>query len=389
MNNWRPKEIIINRSVDNDPVTKYFLNQCPDVPVKYVSSGNSERIKKASQIISNAGTLLLDKILAGKEVVYIAPAGEVVDRFKMPDTRIACPHFNRLKLAYNGCFYRCEWCYLKLTCRAKTPFITVRAEYGKIKAQVQKKLSQSPNSIMYNAGELADSLSMEHLTRAGQEFIPWFGETKNGYLFMLTKSGNVGPILDLPHNGRTILAWSLNAPLISNKFEIGAPPFKERLEAARKAEKAGYRVRIRLDPIVFFKDWKTVYAQTIKEIFSQIDPERITLGTLRFETGFYQMRNSLFTTGPFLPKLVEEMKPMFKGKIFPGYKKPKIGKYSFGLNKRIKNFRFVINQIRKYSKAPIALCKEDRRVWKFVGLDLRKCRCVCQLDSADMTKINE
>jgi len=66
-------------------------------------------------------------------------------------------------------------------------------------------LSQTTDLVIFNTGELADSLSMEHLTRAAWEFIPWIGNTENGYLFMLTKSDNVDDILDLPHNNRTII----------------------------------------------------------------------------------------------------------------------------------------------------------------------------------------
>ena len=68
---------------------------------------------------------------------------------------------------------------------------------------------------------------MEHLTRAGREFIPLFGQSENGYLFMLTKSDNVDDILDLPHNGHTIIAWSMNNALVSQKYEIGAPSFEQ------------------------------------------------------------------------------------------------------------------------------------------------------------------
>ena len=115
---------------------------------------------------------MLDKILAGKQVVYIAPATSVVDVFTMPDDRMICPHFDRLKLASNGCFYQCDWCYLKLTYRAAFPFITIRAQYDKIKEQLHKRLSQTTDPVIFNTGELADSLSMEHLTRAGTGIHP-------------------------------------------------------------------------------------------------------------------------------------------------------------------------------------------------------------------------
>ena len=148
------------------------------------------------------------------------------------------PHFDRSKLASNGCLYQCDWRYLKLTYRAASPFITIRAQYDKIKQQLTKRLSWSEGPVMFNSGELADFLSLEHLTREGQEFIPWFGKTEKGYLFMLTKSDNVDDILDLSHNGQTIIAWSMNHESVSWKFEISAPLVERRLEAAHKVQDA-------------------------------------------------------------------------------------------------------------------------------------------------------
>jgi spore photoproduct lyase len=227
---------------------------------------------------------------------------------------------------------------------------------------------------------------MEHLTRAGREFIPWFGNTENGYLFMLTKSDNVDNILSLAHNSHTIIAWSMNNESVSRKYEIGAPPFECRLNAAVKVQKAGYPIRIRLDPIVPFEGWGEAYSQTVKQIFSKLNPERITIGTLRFEEGFYNMRNTIFTSGPDLPNFLENMQPMFSAKKFSGSKKPKSGKYSFTKEERIEIFGFISNEIRKYSDCKIALCKESAAVWKKLKMPLSRCSCVCQLNYKDMSK---
>jgi len=304
----------------------------------------------------------------------------------MPDDLMVCPHFDRLKLASNGWFYQCDWCYLKLTYRAAFPFITIRVQYDKIKHQIEKRLAKTKAPIMSDSGELADSLAMEHLTRAGREFIPWFGKTENGYLFMLTKSDNVDAILDSPHNGHTIIAWSINNKEVSRKFEIGAPSFERRLEAAYKVQQAGYPVRIRLDPIIPFDGWQPAYFGTIQKIFEKVSPERITLGTLRFEKGFYNMRNSIFITGPELPSLLETMNPMFEPKVFDGFRRPKSGKYSFSDDKRVEIFRYIIGQVRKFSDCKIALCKESDDLWSRVGLELSRCSCVCQLDYVDMAR---
>ena len=82
---WKPEEIIINEKVKDDPVTQHLLDQCPGIPVKYVNSGTQEAIKQASNCLKSADSGMLNKILAGKKVVYVAPAGSAVDVFTMPD----------------------------------------------------------------------------------------------------------------------------------------------------------------------------------------------------------------------------------------------------------------------------------------------------------------
>jgi len=386
MHKFMPKEIIINKKIKNDPVTKFILEKCPGVPVRYVKNGKANTIIAASDVLRNAGDSMLEKITAGKQVLYIGPPGtKLVDQFQMPDDRMLCPHFDRLRFGSNACPYFCDWCYLKLTYRAVYPFMTVYVDYPRIERQLQKRLDQTNDQVIFNSGELGDSLAFEHLTGAAQHFIPWFSKSTNGYLFMLTKSTNVDEILNLDHNGHTIIAWSINNDVVSRKFELGAPPFERRLSAAEKVQAAGYPLRLRLDPIVPINGYREAYAKTIRDIFEKVSPERITLGTLRFEPGFYNLRNKIFNTGPFLPEILGKMEPMFSPKLFPGAKKPKAGKYSFSDAKRIEIFNFAINEIRKYSDCKIALCKESESVWGNTGLEPSRCSCVCQLDYADMS----
>ena len=56
------------------------------------------------------------------------------------------------------------------------------------------------------------------------------------------------------------------------------------------------------------------------------------------------------------------------------------GKISFPEADQIEMFRFIKWEIRKYFDGPIALCKETPAAWEGVGLNLKKCRCVCQYD---------
>ncbi|MBS3732293.1 MAG: hypothetical protein KGY42_05235 [Desulfobacterales bacterium] len=109
------------------------------------------------------------------------------------------------------------------------------------------------------------------------------------------------------------------------------------------------------------------------------------MGTLRFEAGFYHMRRTLFTTGPELPSLVRNMQPMFPAGSRACKKRGASGKYSLNRSARAEIFSFAVNEIRKYSDCPIALCKESAEVWRDAGLAPSRCSCVCQLDAADMS----
>ena len=394
---WKPSEIIVDERVKDDPVTRSILEKCPSVPIRLISDARPDTVVKASVVHANSGTTsvagsesgktVLDKIIAGKKVLFVAPpSSEAVDIKTIEDDRIICPHYARLKYSSNACFYQCEWCYLKITYRGNQSYMTVYADYDRIIEKLEKKISSSPGPIVFNSGDLADSLSLEHLTGAARKFIPWFGTTEKGYLSMLTKSDNVDGLLDLNHNGHTIIGWSINNDIVSRMFETGAPPFKRRLIAAEKVQRAGYPLRIRLDPIVPLDGWQKGYANTVKNIFDAIQPERITLGTLRFEPEFYNHRNTIFRPDSKLPEILDGMSPMFESKVMADGKM-RVSNYSYPEERRIEIYNFIIEEIRKHSDCRVALCKESEKVWDSTGLIKSNCSCNCTIDvDADCRK---
>jgi spore photoproduct lyase len=175
----------------------------------------------------------------------------------------------------------------------------------------------------------------------------------------------------------------MNAPSVPRQFEIGAPSFERRLQAAQRVQAAGYPVRVRLDPIVPVEGWREEYAETIGRIFEVLEPERITLGTLRFEPGFFRARKSLLTTGDALEPFLAGMAPMFEPQVFGG--KRKVGKYSFTEEEWVEIFSFALGETGKHAPdVNVALCKESAAVWEQVGLNLSRCACVCQVGEVDI-----
>ena len=75
------------------------------------------------------------------------------------------------------------------------------------------------------------------------------------------------------------------------------------------------------------------------------------MGRLRFEPGFWRMRQSILTTGDMLLGHMDRMSPMFEPRTFDG--KTKVGKYSYSEEERAEIFGFAIEAIRKYSDCTI------------------------------------
>jgi spore photoproduct lyase len=212
--------------------------------------------------------------------------GYIVKRFdKTPypekESDVVCPHFMQLKWGW-GCPYDCAWCFLKGTLRfqpEKTAPKTKSRE--KIRRHVESALAQTMHPEVFNTGELCDSLMDERRDVPFSHFIiePFQRQNTHKVLF-LTKSAYVDELLKIKDHSQAIVSFSLNADSIAKKWEK-APAPQARIKAATRLSEAGWEVRVRIDPIVPVQDWREVYRSLVENMFSQVTPERITLGTPR------------------------------------------------------------------------------------------------------------
>ena len=136
------------------------------------------------------------------------------------------------------------------------------------------------------------------------------------------------------------------------KFEADTPSTHQRLEAAWKIKKAGYRLRIRIDPMIPIKNWMELYEDLAKEI-NDLKPERITLGSLRFYpiVKAYCRDKSVFNFD---------------------FEKSVDGRWRLKKDLRLKMYRFMLEKLKI---KPVSLCKETVDVVKILGLP-QKCNCV-------------
>ena len=290
--------------------------------------------------------------------------GSIIRRFdKTPlpvrSTNVVCPHFLELKWAY-GCPFDCAWCYLKGTFRfLPTGTKPVVKSYDKIESHIRRFLSELTTPEVLNTGEIADSLMSEGSSQPFSKFIiPIFESQSRHKVLFLTKSNNIRYLLEINSHNQVIISFSFNADEVAKKWERGAPPVARRIEAAKELTKAGYEVRIRIDPIVPIPDWEEHYTSLVDQIFASFTPERITLGSLR---GLQSTVNG--STDKSWVEYLKENSNWGKKVDF----KTRYEIYA-SMIKKLKDV---------YRYEGIALCKETVAMWAKLGMDYRKIKCNC------------
>jgi len=306
----------------------------------------------------------IEKVRAERGVLLLRErTSPFIEQFKHPIGR--CAKFYKLT-AYNNCNFWCEYCYLYLTFRTQpvsTHFINYEKMYDEI---IKFDRSKTPKPLrVLNLGELGDPLAIDHITGFASQIIPFMPEHAPGTrLLFLTKSDCVDEILPLNHGSQSIISFSVNTDAVFQQLEHRTASPDSRLIAAAKVQKAGYEVRLRIDPIIFYSLWEGDYIALIDKIFEYVQPARITIGEYRPSNGLGSHISARFPESALLKvnkSLIREGK-----------------KLRYPKNLRVKMFGTIIDAIKKHKNdIDIALCKEQPEIWKALGLGMKGLSCNC------------
>lgn len=362
---YQPEKIYLEKAAGRAPLTREILARLPDVPVIDIES-----VSEAVAAIRKTK----DPVGQGKRHLLLAyDRGRSFKPFPESENYLSCD-YHTLHLA-EGCDLECSYCILQayLTNSLLTVYVNLDEILANLSAFLKKYLDRF---FRIGTGQLADSLSLDHITGFSKTLIPFFAGLDNAVLELKTKSTNIAGLLPLDPAGRTIVSWSMNSEKIQREEEHKCASLEEKLAAAEKILRAGsYRVGFHFDPIIDYPGWEKDYSEVIEKLFNRVPAERmawISLGALR---------------------MMPELKPIMQQR-FPRSTLPQAewirgmdGKLRYFKPKRIEIYKTMTSLLRRKSESvPLYLSMETPEVWREVFGETPTKESVCTLlDNAGRT----
>ena len=263
-----------------------------------------------------------------------------------------------------GCLHGCRYCFIG-------NIVTIKLDLENYIEPLRELVDSAPKSMkLFKYDNRSDQICFEPEYGASDLMVRFFASTPGRYLLLYTKSDNVDHLLDLPHNGHTVVNWSISSEYVSQTVECFAPPTSKRIQAAEKCQRAGYPVRARISPTVPTRNWRKEYAAMIGKYLSRVKPDVITFDVLGWMTGV-QMVSSL-DIDDFDPEFRDYAKGILaQGDPVRGIPYNPHGKHFFEPELRAKVYRHLIDEIRQHrSEQRITICMETPEMWQAFGPEL-------------------
>jgi len=200
-----------------------------------------------------------------------------------------------------------------------------------------------------------------------------FHAKEGRYLVVFTKSGSVDHLLDLGLQNNLIFLWSLTAETQARVLERRSGSTRERIEAARRAQQAGYAVRFKFKPIVPLKNWRREATEMIDLLLKRVRPDNITMGSI----AYMPIHDYLACIDPELldPEILRATR---NGRDETAEQEREM----LPREARREMYEHYIREIRKRdADVPVALCNESEELWDdlgaLMGADKREFTCNC------------
>ncbi len=331
--------LFIDTGIDRDEEIEYLISK----------TGIAPEVVQDSQPVYDLINASNDPISFAKTLLYITKNRGAVVRECPGTSHYTCCDYTIL---HTGTFCTMDCSYCILQAYFHPPVLQYFAGLDTLSNALDRAFAKQ-KILRIGTGEYTDSLIWEPISLMPAFLVEKFAGQNHAALELKTKTVNVDSLLDLDHNGKTILAWSVNTPEIIRSEERGTAALAARLATAKSCADKGYKLAFHFDPLVLYDGCEQAYERVIQSIFDIVDPTDvvwISIGTFRF---------------------MPQLKPIVE-KRFPDSTIP-YGEFILGLDNKMRYFKPL--RIALYQRltellreiAPEVLvyyCMEDQEVWE-------------------------
>jgi spore photoproduct lyase len=342
----RLTRILIDKDVVDEPLTRRVLERAGDIPIQTVAGQDELR-----SLVDPDHKGFAASLTGGKRILFLSRnRGHF---FKpCPATReYRCCDYQVLNIGMN-CPMDCVYCILQAY--LNNPWLSFFVNTDDLFNEMSAAFTAEPERIWrIGTGEFTDSLAIDNLTALSRDLVTFMRDKKNVVLELKTKTACIANLRDLDHNGRTIVAWSLNSPMIMQGEELLTASLDERLEAAAECAGLGYRLAFHFDPIIHHPGWQDGYRQTIARLFEKVPAGQIawiSMGCLRFLPALKEIAVSRFPNSRF-----------FHDEFVLGLD----NKFRYFRTLRVEMYKFIYEELRKGAadSTCIYMCMESDEIW--------------------------
>ncbi|ADI37523.1 SPL family radical SAM protein [Waddlia chondrophila] len=207
-----------------------------------------------------------------------------------------------------NCIFDCRYCFLQGMYRSAHYVLFVNFE-DFFDALKEKLVKHTGEKVSFFSGYDCDSLALEPVTRFVENSLPFFSGHPQATLELRTKSTQIQFLLKHNPLPNVVTAMTLTPKRIAAELEHRAPPLHRRLEALRKLQEQGWKIGLRLDPVIYCEDWREEYDAFYQELFSAISLKglhSVSLGAFRVPRNIFKKMARLYPEEKLFAHSLEE-----------------------------------------------------------------------------------
>lgn len=254
---FNPSILYTEPGIENYELGKKLLEKYKDIPRVIINNHNNiEELRKKQ---NSEFPKLKQNLIIGTRKTHKFVENHKVSDYLVPYTS-------------SGCTAMCLYCYLVCNYN-KCAYLRLFVNREEMLNKIIKTANNSEKDLVFEIGSNSDLVLENTITGNLEWTIENFGTNNKGYITFPTKFAYVDPLLNLNHNGRTIVRVSVNPEEIIKKVEFGTSRLMDRIEAINKLAHAGYKIGILIAPVIFLDNWENLYTELIETLSEKLSEE--------------------------------------------------------------------------------------------------------------------